>query len=60
LPELALLFDWTGSEQGAGFGVDLIVGMTPVPEPRAALLFALGLAVLAARARRRRLDMIGR
>ena len=51
---LELIFDWTGSEQGDGFGVDLIVGLTPVPEPSTALLLALGLAVLAARARRRR------
>lgn len=51
---LELIFDWTGSEQGAGFGVDLIVGLTPVPEPGTALLLALGLAVMAARAHRRR------
>jgi hypothetical protein len=54
LSPLELIFDWTGSEPGAGFGVDLIVGLTPVPEPGTALLFALGLIVLAARARRRR------
>jgi hypothetical protein len=37
-----------------GFGVGFIIGSTPVPEPSTALLFTLGLAVLAARARRRR------
>jgi hypothetical protein len=51
---LELIFDWTGSEAGAGFGVDVIVGVTPVPEPSTALLFAIGLAVMAARARQRR------
>jgi hypothetical protein len=51
---LELLFDWTGSKQDSGFGVDLIVGVTPVPEPSTALLLAVGVAVLAARARRRR------
>ncbi len=30
---LELILDWTGSEPGAGFGVDLLVGLTPVPEP---------------------------
>lgn len=51
---LELIFDWTGSEQGSGFGVDLIVGLAPIPEPSSVLLVALGLAVLAARARHRR------
>jgi hypothetical protein len=54
LSSLELIFDWTSDEQGAGFGLDLIVGLTPVPEPSSVLLVALGLAVLAARARRRR------
>jgi hypothetical protein len=51
---LELFFDWTGSEQSGGFGVDFIVGVTPVPEPSTALLLAIGLAALAERARRRR------
>jgi hypothetical protein len=50
---LELIFDWTGSEQGDGFGVDLIVGLAPIPEPSSVLLMALGLAVLAVRARSR-------
>lgn len=52
-PPLELLFDWTGSETGSGFGIDLIVGLTPVPEPSTALLLVIGLAMLAARTRQR-------
>ena len=51
---LVLEFDWIGSELGSAFGVDWIIGLTPIPEPSTALLLALGLAVMAARARRRR------
>jgi hypothetical protein len=51
---LVLDIAWRGSEQGSGFGVDLIVGLAPIPEPGTALLLVVGLAVLAARARRRR------
>lgn len=52
---LNLSFAWNGTETGSSrFGVDLLVGLTPVPEPSTALLLAFGLAVLAARAQRRR------
>ena len=36
------------------FGVGFIIGSTPIPEPGTALLLAVGIAVLAARARRQR------
>jgi hypothetical protein len=52
-PPLSLIFDWWGSEPSSGFGVGVIVGLTPIPEPSTWLLASVGLAVLAWARRRR-------